>query len=124
MNYIWPPSVISKVMALLREWRRSDMKDKAILAVFFIPAMLSVGWLVFEIAFFILFNLPAFILRVLGLLLLISLFSGGGIFCYEKVCGKRAAGNPEPYAYDAASGETDAAKNKKNWFDDIKWFKK
>ena len=123
MKYIWPPAVMSRVMALLREWRRSDVKDKAILAVFFIPAMACVAGLLIRIVYFVLFMLPAFILSLLGWLLLISLFSGGGIYCYEKVIGKRAAPDSEPY-YDVTPGEEGSEKDKKNWFDDIKWFKK
>jgi hypothetical protein len=123
MKYIWPPSVISGMLALFREWQRSDVKNKAILTVFFIPAIFSVGGLLVCIAYFVLFHLPSFILSVLGWLLLISLFSGGGLFCYEKISGKRAADNSASYAWDAASGE-ETGKNKENWFDDVKWFKK
>jgi hypothetical protein len=116
-------------MALLREWHRSDIKNKAVLAVFFIPAMLSVAGLVICIAYFVLFKLPSFILSVLGWLLLISLFSGGGLFCYEKMSGKRVP-NDSPDYYDVPPAE-DGEKDKKKWFDDkkiwlkgAKWFKK
>ena len=127
MKYIWPPSVIAGVLALLREWHRCDAKNKAILAVFFFPAMLCVGGLVFRIVYFILFNLPAFVLSILGWLMLISLFSGCGLFCHEKINGKRPAANNDSSSYDydvTSDGETE--KDKKNWFDDIniKWFKK
>ena len=124
-KYIWPPSVFSSVMALIREWHRSDVKNKAILAVFFIPALFCVAGLVVRIAYFVLFNLPSFILSVLGWLMLISLFSGGGLFCYEKISDKRATHDSTSYAYDVTTdGETE--KDKKNWFDGInfKWFKK
>ena len=124
MKYIWPPSVISSVLALLRGWRRSDMKTKAILGVFFIPAIFCVGGLVVYIVYFVLFELPAFVLRVLGWLLLISLFSGGGLFCYEKISGKRAVNDSEPYDYDVIPNEEEAEKGKKKWYDDMKWFKK
>ena len=73
------------------------------------------------------FNLPSFILSVLGWLLLISLFSGGGLYCYEKISGKRATRDSTSYAYDVTFDDfddADAGKSKKNWFDDIKWFKK
>ena len=123
MKYIWPPSVFSGVMALIREWQRGNVKTKAVLAVFFIPALLCVAGLVFRIAYFILFNLPSFILSVLGWLLLISLFSGGGLFCYEKISGKRTANDSTPYAYDVTSDEKTGA-DKKNWFNDMKWFRK
>jgi len=120
-------------MTLIREWQRGDVKTKAILAVFFIPALLCVAGLVFRIAYFILFNLPSFILSVLGWLLLISLFSGGGLFCYEKISGKRASNDAKPFDFDIPSGGADekddkSKKNwfqdKKNWFNDFKWLKK
>ena len=126
MKYIWPPSVISGVLALLRSWHRSDAKSKAILAVFFIPAMLCVGMLLFYIAHFALFVLPSFVLTILGWLLLISLFSGGGLFCHEKITGKRATNDSTDstqYAYDVTP-DGGTGKGKKNWFDDMKWFKK
>ena len=122
-KYIWPPSVISGVLALLREWQRSNVKTKAILGVFFIPAIFCVGGLVFNIAYFVLFKLPAFVLSVLGWLLLISLFSGGGLFCYEKMSGKRATHDEASSAYDVTSDEQ-TGNGKKNWFGDVKWFKK
>ncbi|MCL2009715.1 MAG: hypothetical protein FWG71_04115 [Synergistaceae bacterium] len=125
MKYIWPPFVMSGVLALLGEWQRSDIKNKAILAVFFIPAMLSVGGLLVYIAHFVLFKLPSFILSVLGWLLLISLFSGGGLYCYEKISGKQTARahDPASYVYDVTP-DGKAEKDKKNWFDDVKWFRK
>ena len=134
MKYIWPPSVIAGVLALLREWQRSGVKTKAILTVFFIPALFCVAGLVIRIAYFVLFNLPSFILSVLGWLLLISLFSGGGLYCYERLSGKRASHDSASYDYDIPSGgaadeKTEKDKNnwfhnKKNWFSDIKWIKK
>ena len=126
MKYVWPPSIILRVWILFGEWQRSDAKNKAILTVFFVPALFCVGGLIIQIAYFVLFNLPAFILSVLGWLLLISLFSGGGLFCYEKISGKRGTHDTTSNAYnvyDVTPGE-ETGKNKKNWFDDVKWFKK
>jgi len=111
------------MLALLGEWQRSDVKSKAILAVFFIPALFCVGGLVICIGYFVLFNLPSFILSVLGWLLLISLFSGGGLFCYEKISGKSSTRDSSSYDYDVTPGEG-TVKGPKNWFHDAKWFKK
>ena len=123
MKYIWPPSVIAGVLTLFAEWQRGDMKTKAILTIFFVPALLCVAGLIFQIAYFVLFTLLSFILSVLGLLLLTAFFSGGGLFCYEKMSGKNAARDQTPYDYDATFGE-ETKKGKKAWFDDVKWFKK
>ncbi|MDR3265100.1 MAG: hypothetical protein LBT15_03715 [Synergistaceae bacterium] len=119
------------VMTLLGEWRRRDLKDRAVLAVFFIPAFLSVGGLLLCVAWFVLFRLPSFILNVLGWLLLISLFSGGGLFCCEKIRGKKLSEDPTrcsaPDTYDVTAEPTDAPQNEnkqKNWFDgmrNMKW---
>ena len=121
VKYIWPPSVISGVLALLRGWNRCDMKNKAILAIFFIPAMFCVGGLVVCIAYFVLFHLPSFVLSVLGWLLLISLFSGGGLYCYEKICVKRDPDDSEPYD---VTPEEETEKDRKKWFENMKWLKK
>ena len=123
MKYVWPPSVISKMLTLFSEWHRSDAKNKALLAVFFIPALFCMGGLVFQIAYFFLFQLLSFILSVLGWLLLISLFSGGGLFCYEKTGAKRDKHDPTSNVYDVTPDE-ETGKGKKNWFDDMKWLKK
>jgi hypothetical protein len=128
-KYIWPPAVFAEIYALFGEWQRSDVKNKAILGVFFIPAMLSLGGLLLCVAYFVLFKLPSFILSVLGWLLLISLFSGGGLFCYEKLIGK---GSPNPsrthraesYDYDATVTAEDvkyeAKRTVRGWFDSIR----
>ena len=122
LKYIWPPSVIAGVLALLSKWQSSDVKTKAMLTVFFIPALFCVGGLIVCISYFILFNLPSFILSVLGWLLLISLFSGGGLFCHDKLSGKRPTDStPDPY--DVSFSERTGTE-KKNWFEDMKWFKK
>ena len=122
-KYLWPPLVFSGVLALLGEWQRTDLKGKAILTVFFIPALVSVGGLIICIAYFVLFHLPSFILSVFGWFLLISLFSGGGLFCYEKINNKRASPDSPPHVYDV-NPDKEAEKGKNNWYDDVKWFKK
>jgi hypothetical protein len=91
-KYIWPPAIFAEVRVLFEEWQRSDVKNKALLGVFFFPAILSIGGLLLCIAYFVLFKLPSFILSVLGWLLLISLFSGGGLFCSERLLGRGLSG--------------------------------
>jgi hypothetical protein len=135
-KYIWPPAVFSELRALFLEWQRSDVKNKAILGIFFIPAMLSLGGLLLCVAYFILFKLPSFILSVLGWLLLTSLFSGGGLFCYERLIEKRPP-NPsdstktrhsESYDYDATVTAEDAKESAnaetqeapKKWFENLR----
>jgi hypothetical protein len=127
-KYLWPPAVFAEVCVLFGEWQRSDFKNKAILGVFFIPAVLSCGGLLLCVAYFVLFKLPSFILSVLGWLLLTSLFSGGGLFCYERLAGKRApdssdssnsstARRAQSDDYDA---EATAEETAKSWFDNIR----
>ncbi|MDR2174574.1 MAG: hypothetical protein LBO82_01380 [Synergistaceae bacterium] len=125
-KYIWPPSVFAEARVLFREWQRSGVRNKAILGVFFIPAMLSLGGLLLCVAYFVLFKLPSFILSVLGWLLLTSLFSGGGLFCYEKLVGKRPSETrrAESYDYDAEAAAEDVGpdmkEKAKKWFDGIR----
>ena len=120
---------------MLGQWQRSDVKDKAILGVFFIPALFSVGGLLVCIAYFVLFKLPSFLLSVLGWLLLISLFSGGGLFFYEKLNGKRVSDSSRYTTFSAqdaaaenpstASGNAETGKEseQKNWFDGVRKMK-
>ena len=123
MEYIWPPSVISKLFALFIEWQRCDAKNKTILTLFFIPALLCAGGLAFHVAHFILFHLPSFVMGILYWLLLISLLSGGGLFCYEKVNNRRVTHDSSQNFYDVTPDE-EPEKSKKTWFDDVKWFRK
>jgi UPF0716 family protein affecting phage T7 exclusion len=105
--------------------------------VFFIPAVLSLGGLLLCVAYFVLFKLPAFILSVLGWLLLISLFSGAGLFCYEKLIEKRPPNardsqnsqrtrRAESYDYDydvtatAEDARDEAKKTARSWFGSIR----
>ena len=129
LKYIWPPSVFAEVHVLFKEWQRSDVKNKAILGVFFIPAVLSLGGLLLCVAYFVLFKLPSFILSVLGWLLLVSLFSGGGLFCYEKLVEKRTPGtsrthHTESHEYDATttaeSARAETKEKARSWFDSIR----
>jgi hypothetical protein len=116
-------------MTLLGEWHRCELRDKAILAFFFIPALLSAGGLLFCVAWFVLFKLPSFILSVLGWLLLTSLFSGGGLFCSEKLRGGRLFEGTRhaPGTYDVPpADETPQGEGRKrtNWFEgmrNMKW---
>lgn len=131
-KYVWPPAVFAGVWSLMGEWQRSNPKDKALLAVFFIPSLLSVGGLLVCIAYFVLFKLPAFVLSVLGWLLLISIFSGGGLFCYERLHGKKVETpthhstedvyDVTPPTRDAGTGEASKTKTgkKQNWFDGVR----
>lgn len=132
-KYVWPPSVLAGVWSLMGEWQRCDVKDRAMLTVFFIPALLSVGGLLVCVAYFVLFKLPSFILSVLGWLLLISLFSGGGMFCYEKLRGKKVSGSTHyatTDAYDATATTENAepgpsssnpeSRKPGSWFDGVR----
>ena len=135
-KYIWPPAVFAEVYALFGEWQHSDVKDKAILGAFFIPAVLSLAGLLLCVAYFVLFKLPSFILSVLGWLLLISLFSGGGLFCYEKLIEKREkrpsgssrTRHAESCKYDATATaentktdvKAEAKEKARSWFDSIR----
>jgi hypothetical protein len=132
-KYIWPPAVFAELRALFAEWQRSDAKNKAILGVFFIPAMLSLGGLLLCVAYFVLFKLPSFILSVMGWLLLTSLFSGGGLFCYERLVEKKSPNSSktrraESYDYDATvtaedvkeSANAETRETPKKWFENMR----
>ncbi|GHV37431.1 hypothetical protein FACS1894187_14120 [Synergistales bacterium] len=120
-KYVWPPSVLGRVISLYMDWRGSNMKDKLILGVFFIPALLSVGGLLFCVAWFVLFNLPSFILSVLGWLLLTSIFSGAGAYCYDKIKQKPTSSGDEPkVTVEDESAWNDVKTGQKKWFEDVK----
>jgi hypothetical protein len=93
-----------------------------LVGIFFIPALLSVGGLLLCVAYFVLFKLPSFVLEVLGWLLLASLFSGGGLFC----CDKLANAAPRPRGTDGGTGADPEVVEEpaQKWFEgfrNIKW---
>jgi hypothetical protein len=121
-KYIWPPAVFAEVCVLFGEWQSSGIKNKAILSVFFIPALLSLGGLVLCVAYFVLFKLPSFILSVLGWLLLISIFSGGGLFCYDRFFKSPGGSGTGSYEYEEVTvtvedGKDGARNASGKWFD-------
>ncbi|GHS95381.1 hypothetical protein AGMMS50276_10740 [Synergistales bacterium] len=119
-KYIWPPSVLGRILSLYMDWRSSNAKDKLILGVFFIPALVSMGGLLFCVAWFVLFNLPSFLLSVLGWLLLISLFSGSGAYCYDRLKQKPAPSGDGPEVTVEDDNAWNGAKAGKKWFDGMK----
>ncbi len=116
LQYIWPPRLFSGLAHILTEWRHSDAKDKGILLLIFAPMLICIGCLLFKIASFVLFVLPSFVLSVLGWLLLVSLFGGGGIYCRERLKGQpqKTAGNPtESVNFNTA----EAKENVQRWYE-------
>ena len=127
-KYLWPPTVFSNVLRLFQEWRACDLKDRALLSALFLPAFLAVGGLLFNVAYFVLFKLPSFILSLLGWVLLISLFSGAGLFFYERVWSKRASQRSGTsfeettvFVEDADEGGAETGnRDPGKWFNDLK----
>ena len=86
--------------------------------------------LLFSAASFVLFVLPAFILRLLGWGVLTALFGAGGIYCHDKLKGQTSAHGTDAGFYDVTSdsGPSDSAWEKASsskgetpsWFENVR----
>ena len=109
MMYLWPPRLFAGLSRILLEWQRSDVRNKGLLLLVFSPMLLCLIGLLISVASFVLFVLPSFVLRLLGWLLLTSLFGGGGLYFYERLKGgkpPRASSKEEPYDVSAKSQDS------------------
>lgn len=73
---------------MLTEWQGADIREKGILLLVFTPMLICVLGLIFSVTSFVLFVLPAFVLRVLGWGVLTALFGAGGIYCHDRLKGR------------------------------------
>ena len=98
MNRIWDwlrPSVyIGGLGDLFILWHKSDAKGRGILLLCFAPMFICIGGMLFSVVSFVLFVLPSFVLKFLGWLMLVALFSAGGKYCYRQMMRRCSAEIP------------------------------
>ena len=123
MKYLWPPKLLSGLTYVLGKWHSSDAKDKSLLLLIFSPMFICILCLLVEVAGFVLFVLPSFILKLLGWLLLICLFGGAGVFGYEKIWGQRSDSSSSSYAEAAYEEVADDDFEAPTSDSSSKWFK-
>ena len=130
LSLLWPPRLFAGLGRLLTEWQRSGVREKGILLLVFAPMLICLLGLLFSAASFVLFVLPAFILRLLGWGVLTALFGAGGIYCHDKLKGQTSARSKDPSFYDVTkdSGPSDSVWEKASsskgetpsWFENVR----
>ena len=130
LSLLWPPRLFAGLGRILTEWQRSGVREKGILLLVFAPMLICLLGLLFSAASFVLFVLPAFILRLLGWGVLTALFGAGGIYCHDRLKGPSSARGTDPGFYDvtADSDPSDSAREKASsskgeppsWFENVR----
>jgi hypothetical protein len=79
-------SRIKKILLKLKGyWQSADTTGKMLIIVFFTPSLLVLLWLLAEIAYIIVFELPYIIIRILAKILLFCIFWCAAAYFYEKL---------------------------------------
>ena len=129
LAFLWPPRLFAGLGRILREWQGSDVREKGILLLVFAPMLLCLLGLLFSVTSFVLFVLPAFVLRLLGWGALTVLFGAGGIYCHDRLRGQSPSRRVERDFYDvteeASSREDTPSSWKKeeetpSWFENVR----
>ena len=81
-------SNIKKILLKLKGyWQSADTSGKMLIMVFFTPSLFVLFWLLFEIAYFVVFTLPGIVIKFLALILLFGVFWSAAVYFYEKLRG-------------------------------------
>jgi predicted membrane protein len=80
---------ISRLRKLLHKlkgyWQRADIPGKMLIMLFFAPSLFVLIWLLSEIAYIIVFELPLFIIKVFAKIFLFCVFWSAAVYFYEKL---------------------------------------
>ncbi|NLL36585.1 MAG: hypothetical protein GX256_03570 [Fretibacterium sp.] len=126
--YLWPPRLFAGLTRMVAEWQRGDTRKRGLLLLLFTPMLLCLLGLSFSVASFVLFVLPSLVLRLLGWLLLTSLFGGAGLYFYERLKEPRTSSgdtaSEEPYdipsSKDSQSDGSHASESTHTWYDNVR----
>jgi len=79
---------IKKILLKLKGyWQNADVPGRMLIILFFTPSLLVLFWLLFEIAYLVVFTLPLIIIKIIALLFLFCIFWFAAVFFYEKIYG-------------------------------------
>ena len=80
---------ISRLRKILQKlkgyWQSADIPGKMLIMIFFTPSLLVLFWLLSEIAYIIVFELPLFVIKVLAKIFLFCIFWSAAVYFYEKL---------------------------------------
>jgi hypothetical protein len=79
-------SRLKKILLKLRGyWQNTDITGKFLIIVFFTPSLLVLLWLLAEIAYIVVFELPLIVLKILAKIFLFCIFWSAAIYFFEKL---------------------------------------
>ena len=77
---------IKKILLKLKGyWQNTDAPGRMLIMIFFAPSLFVLLWLLFEIAYVIVFTLPGIVIRIISLIFLFCIFWGAAVFFYERL---------------------------------------
>jgi membrane protein implicated in regulation of membrane protease activity len=85
MDFISVTNIKRILLKLKGYWDRADVPGKMLILVFFTPSILVLLWLLFEIAYFIVFELPLLIIKIFAKIVLFCVFWYAAVYFYEKL---------------------------------------
>lgn len=81
-------SNIKKILLKLKwYWQSADVPGKMLIILFFTPSLAVLLWLLFEIAYFVVFELPLLVIKIIAKIFLFCIFWSAAVFFYEKLHG-------------------------------------
>jgi|GEM_PF-4103596 len=80
---------ISRLRKILQKlkgyWQSADIPGKMLIMIFFTPSLIVLFWLLSEIAYLIVFELPLFVIKIFAKIFLFCIFWSGAVYFYEKL---------------------------------------
>ena len=86
-NLLRPSFYLSGIDYVMSVWREANAREKGILLLVFAPMFITTGGLLISIVYFVLFELPIFLFRLLSWGVLTALFGMAGRFGYKYFTG-------------------------------------
>lgn len=82
------PGNLRRILGTLADnWRSTDVTGKFLIALLFSPSLFVLCWLLFEIAYVVVFTLPGIVIKIVALVFLFGIFWTGAMWVYEKMRG-------------------------------------
>ena len=79
-------SNIKRILLKLKGyWQVADVSGRMLIMVFFAPSLLVLFWLLAEIAYLVVFELPLIIIKIIAKVFLFCIFWSAAVYFYEKL---------------------------------------
>ena len=86
-NFLTISNIKKILLKLKRYWENADVPGKMLIILFFTPSLAVLLWLLAEIAYLVVFELPLIVIKIIAKIFLFCLFWSAAVFFYEKLHG-------------------------------------